>query len=137
MRRVILVKFVWLSRCKQSTGLFAYRSPSRPVISTILKQGTSCRVFFAFEKLQLVLCGVLYWLSSYDSLAKNSALHCFCLPMVGTLAFEPRYLLLDCIMKYGQSKMDCPYFIGGDNGARTRDLLTASQALSQLSYTPK
>ena len=24
----------------------------------------------------------------------------------------------------------------GDNGARTRDLLTASQALSQLSYTP-
>ena len=25
---------------------------------------------------------------------------------------------------------------GGDNGARTRDLLTASQALSQLSYTP-
>ncbi len=26
---------------------------------------------------------------------------------------------------------------GGDNGARTRDLLTASQALSQLSYTPK
>lgn len=28
-------------------------------------------------------------------------------------------------------------FFGGDNGARTRDLLTASQALSQLSYTPK
>lgn len=27
-------------------------------------------------------------------------------------------------------------FFGGDNGARTRDLLTASQALSQLSYTP-
>ena len=27
-------------------------------------------------------------------------------------------------------------FSGGDNGARTRDLLTASQALSQLSYTP-
>lgn len=27
-------------------------------------------------------------------------------------------------------------FHGGDNGARTRDLLTASQALSQLSYTP-
>ena len=27
-------------------------------------------------------------------------------------------------------------FYGGDNGARTRDLLTASQALSQLSYTP-
>ena len=26
---------------------------------------------------------------------------------------------------------------GGDNGARTRDLLTASQALSQLSYTPE
>ena len=25
---------------------------------------------------------------------------------------------------------------GGDNGARTRDLLTASQTLSQLSYTP-
>ncbi len=24
----------------------------------------------------------------------------------------------------------------GDNGARTRDLLTASQALSQLRYTP-
>ena len=24
----------------------------------------------------------------------------------------------------------------GDNGARTRDLLTDSQALSQLSYTP-
>ncbi len=46
----------------------------------------------SFEKFQLVLCGVLYWLSSYGSLAKNSALHCFCLPMVGTLAFEPRYL---------------------------------------------
>ena len=28
-------------------------------------------------------------------------------------------------------------FFGGDNGARTRDLLTASQALSQLSYTPE
>ena len=27
-------------------------------------------------------------------------------------------------------------YFGGDNGARTRDLLTASQALSQLSYTP-
>ena len=79
----------------------------------------------SFKKFQLVLCGVLYWLSSYGSLAKNSAPHCFCLPMVGTLAFEPRYLLLDC-----------PFFIGGDNGARTRDLLTASQALSQLSYTP-
>ena len=29
------------------------------------------------------------------------------------------------------------FLFGGDNGARTRDLLTASQALSQLSYTPK
>ena len=27
-------------------------------------------------------------------------------------------------------------FLGGDSGARTHDLLTASQALSQLSYTP-
>ena len=27
-------------------------------------------------------------------------------------------------------------FVNGDNGDRTRDLLTASQALSQLSYTP-
>ena len=72
----------------------------------------------SFKKFQLVLCGVLYWLSSYGSLAKNSAPHCFCLPMVGTLAFEPRYLLLDCRMKNGQSKKDCPFFIGGDNGAR-------------------
>ena len=28
-------------------------------------------------------------------------------------------------------------FFGGDKGDRTPDLLTASQALSQLSYTPK
>ena len=53
-----------------------------------------------------------------------------------TLAFAPRYLLLDCRMKHGQSKKELSVFLGGDNGARTRDLLTASQALSQLSYTP-
>ena len=29
------------------------------------------------------------------------------------------------------------FFVGGDKRDRTADLLTASQALSQLSYTPK
>jgi hypothetical protein len=29
-----------------------------------------------------------------------------------------------------------PYGSGGDNETRTRDLLRAKQALSQLSYTP-
>lgn len=29
-----------------------------------------------------------------------------------------------------------PLLSGGDNGARTRDLMTASHALSQLSYAP-
>ena len=29
------------------------------------------------------------------------------------------------------------YFLGGDKRDRTADLLTASQALSQLSYTPE
>ena len=53
-----------------------------------------------------------------------------------TLAFEPRYLLLVCRMNTGIVRWTIPVFIGGDNGARTRDLLTASQALSQLSYTP-
>lgn len=46
-----------------------------------------------------------------------------------TLAFEPRYLLLDCRMKYGQSILDCPYFIGGDNGAR-RNVKRISESLA-------
>ena len=34
------------------------------------------------------------------------------------------------------SKDKCGLFSGGDGGARTHDLLTASQTLSQLSYAP-
>ena len=38
MRRVDKSVFLRLSRCKQSTGLFAYRSPSSPVISFWFKK---------------------------------------------------------------------------------------------------
>ena len=42
-----------------------------------------------------------------------------------------------CCSRHKQLKSYLCRESGGDNGARTRDLLTASQALSQLSYTPE
>ena len=39
------------------------------------------------------------------------------------------------VKKERQPKL--PFFFGGDKRDRTADLLTASQALSQLSYTPE
>ncbi len=39
--------------------------------------------------------------------------------------------------KTGPSRKEKSGFYGGDKRDRTADLLTASQALSQLSYTPK
>ncbi len=38
---------------------------------------------------------------------------------------------------FGRLRGQAPFGLGGREGNRTRDLLTASQALSQLSYTPK
>ncbi len=66
-------------------------------------------VFLNFSRLPCLLRRV-HRKVGQDSLVKNSALHCFCRPMVGTLAFEPRYLRGFTETKTRNTLLDVPCF---------------------------